>query len=116
MFEKAYGEPIPQFEIKDAARIADSVVEAVRKSVWTTSNRATTCTASGSRAVQNLHKFDIDDKEPKWKSLPQQSGRFLTYKPPVCIDDIVNDVPLERNKPEKALILVAQKPFAHGEF
>uniref|UniRef100_A0AC34G222 VWFA domain-containing protein n=1 Tax=Panagrolaimus sp. ES5 TaxID=591445 RepID=A0AC34G222_9BILA len=41
------------------------------------------------------------------------TGRFLNFEMPESVQDVINDVPLFRNPPKRAVVQVAPKPFAH---
>jgi hypothetical protein len=112
-FQEAYKDAIPEFDIKKVESICDSVVTAVRESVWTMSKRATTGT-DDKKEKKKEREFIIDTNEPDWESLSLMKGTFITYNFPRSIDDIVEDVPLKRNKPENAEVQIAPNPFARG--
>lgn len=58
--------------------------------------------------------YEFKTEEPNWEEIDVLTGQFLCYDPPQNIDDIIEDVPLKRRKPELAKVQVANFPFGRG--
>jgi hypothetical protein len=108
-FSDALGDPIEQFDIKNVQEISVSVISAVSKSVSHSMRKTDKSTARPERA------YRLDSTIPAtWETHGVQSGKFIAYQLPRSIADIVNDVPLERRRPEVARIQMAADPFGRG--
>ena len=54
--------------------------------------------------------------EPDWRNLATINGVYITFNFPRSIDDIVEDVPLRRNKTKRVQIKIAPNPFSRGKY
>ncbi|KAI6172951.1 hypothetical protein M3Y98_01029900 [Aphelenchoides besseyi] len=59
-------------------------------------------------------EYKLDPTIPDWKTSAEQIGKFVTYKLPNSIKDVVEGVPLDRQRPKAALIQMSDNPFAKG--
>uniref|UniRef100_A0AC35F058 Alpha-type protein kinase domain-containing protein n=1 Tax=Panagrolaimus sp. PS1159 TaxID=55785 RepID=A0AC35F058_9BILA len=110
IFEGVYNQEITEFDIKNVKAITESVISAVSTSVLAGISKSTmVAVASRTKRSYTLIK-DI----PNWSLIPKKEGRFLNYEMPESVEDIVNDVPLQRKHPKKAMVQLAENPFAHG--
>ncbi|KAI6227529.1 Efk-1 [Aphelenchoides fujianensis] len=108
-FSDAMCEPIDQFDIKNVHEISTSVISAVSKSVSNSMRKTGTLNGRPERT------YRIDLAMPtSWDAHAVQVGKFIAYEFPQSIEDIVNDVPLQRCRPEVARIQIAPNPFARG--
>ncbi|KAI6231699.1 Efk-1 [Aphelenchoides besseyi] len=101
---------IDQFDIKNVDAIASSVYSAVSKSVGNSLHK----THSAKLTKRPEREYKLDSTMPSWTQCIEQVGKFITYKLPNSIEDVVNDVPLDRERPEAARVQMALNPFAKG--
>ncbi|GMR49266.1 hypothetical protein PMAYCL1PPCAC_19461, partial [Pristionchus mayeri] len=106
-FSVAYGEPVTEFNVNNVKDIRDSVITAVSLSVEAS-------VSSSMRTVgvpRRERSFTLDKTEPVWSTLREMKGTLLSYEFPKSINDIEEDVPLDRKKPKQAIVKVAKNPF-----
>uniref|UniRef100_A0A914Z546 Alpha-type protein kinase domain-containing protein n=1 Tax=Panagrolaimus superbus TaxID=310955 RepID=A0A914Z546_9BILA len=109
IFGEVYNQEITEFDIKNVTAITESVISAVSTSVLSGIKESTMIALPRTKRTYTLVK-----DAPNWSLIQKMEGRFLNYEMPESIEDIVNDVPLQRKHPKKAIVQVAEKPFAHG--
>ncbi|KAI6204674.1 hypothetical protein M3Y94_00703700 [Aphelenchoides besseyi] len=109
-FNVARGKPIGQFDLSDVNQIAGSVIRAVNTSVGNSLQK----TQSAKLTKRPERKYKLDSTMPAWTEVDEQSGKFIAYELPNSIEDVVNDVPLDRERPEAARIQMSDNPFAKG--
>uniref|UniRef100_A0A914YJL2 Uncharacterized protein n=1 Tax=Panagrolaimus superbus TaxID=310955 RepID=A0A914YJL2_9BILA len=109
IFSAAYGKEIIQFDIQDVKAITSSVFTAVSTSVFF-STKATRDLAN----PRKTRTYTLVPEIPTWSMIQELTGRFLNFEIPESVHDVINDVPLIRNLPKRAVVQIAPKPFAHG--
>ncbi|KAI6219795.1 hypothetical protein M3Y99_01639900 [Aphelenchoides fujianensis] len=89
-------------------KICGSVIAAVSTSVGNSIRK----TGPSARPERD---YRIDETIPtSWDAYAIQNGKLLAYQFPRSVQDVVNDVPLDRCRPEIARIQMTADPFAKG--
>ncbi|KAI6204775.1 hypothetical protein M3Y94_00715800 [Aphelenchoides besseyi] len=109
-FDDVLGKPIGQFDIANVEKIATSVVSAVSISI----SNLLEASQRSEVSKKEEREYTLDPTIPDWKATEEQVGKFITYKLPESIKDVVKDVPLDRQRPKAARIQLAENPFAKG--
>jgi len=113
-FSEVYKDTILTFDIKKVTMICKAVVRAVKGSVLTSIDRATSTTVGANGEELKERKFVLNTAEPNWDELEHFSAISIAYEHPKSIDDIVEDVPLKQNKPKSVQVKFAGQPFSRG--
>lgn len=109
-FSEAYSEKIVEFEIAKVENIMSAVVNAVTDSVSLTISNFT----HGHNEHRRLRRYELNEAEPDWETIPSRTFFFITYDFPRSIQHVIDDVPMQRSEGIVGALKIAENPFAQG--